>query len=243
MRFERCPICLVPDPDSKEHVPPAALGGFAVTETCRRCNNQFGAAFEVALIDWWEDATRRVTFRHEAAPGARRTARLLVRRKDSGEPVLLLDPARTDPTIGQMMRAGGAVEMAYVPQDPNRLRLAAMKSAYLGACLLLRSIPDAPEAVAIREELLAARDVPRGTPIAVSPRCASLRIAKGTGPSVPGEIALMRITTTDEDESEFAISLGRTLFVTWPFGGFLVGADDRGDVLASAPLSHRGNTS
>jgi hypothetical protein len=27
MRFDRCPICLEPGPMSKEHVPPAAIGG------------------------------------------------------------------------------------------------------------------------------------------------------------------------------------------------------------------------
>jgi hypothetical protein len=62
MRFDRCPTCLEPGPASKEHVPPAAIGGSVMTSTCHRCNSQLGSVLESALVDWWEDALGSVSF-------------------------------------------------------------------------------------------------------------------------------------------------------------------------------------
>jgi hypothetical protein len=42
--FPVCPICLEPDPDVAEHVPPESLGGRVMTRTCRRCNHDCGTA-------------------------------------------------------------------------------------------------------------------------------------------------------------------------------------------------------
>jgi hypothetical protein len=86
MDFDRCPICLDPEPTSKEQVPPAALGGSVMTTTCTRCNNELGSRLEAPLLDWWEDAVGSVSLSHDEVPGARRAARVLLRQKDTGEP-------------------------------------------------------------------------------------------------------------------------------------------------------------
>lgn len=53
--------------------------------------------------------------------------------------------------------------MSFQRPDPHRYRLAALKSAYLGACLLLGEIPESPDADEIRTEILAARDLGPGS--------------------------------------------------------------------------------
>ncbi|WP_281154244.1 HNH endonuclease [Streptomyces sp. HYC2] len=228
-RFDRCPICLAPDPSSDEHVPPKAIGGSVMTSTCQRCNNRFGSVLERALVDWWEDAIGSVLFSHESVRGARKTSRVLMRQKDTGEFALVLDGGSIDSEIMQRMIAQPDFAMTYSPPDARRYRLAALKSAYLGACLLTKSIPETPEAIAIRAELMAVRDLPRRARPNSSALCDRLSITKSQGPAVPGEIALVRTNPSDGGASEFAISLSRTLMVSWPIGGYLVSVDDKAD--------------
>lgn len=38
--FDRCSICLQPDPTSREHVPPEAIGGSVMTLTCPICKTR-----------------------------------------------------------------------------------------------------------------------------------------------------------------------------------------------------------
>ncbi len=159
MNFDRCPICLDSTPMNKEHVPPVPLGGSVMTTTCARCNNELGSRLEASLIDWWQDAVGLVSLSHDDVRGARRAARVLLRQKETGEPVLLLRPV--DPAIRNRFGAGTQFSMSFTEPDRARYRLAALKSAYLTACLPLCSIPETPQAVPIRAELLAARDAPR----------------------------------------------------------------------------------
>ncbi len=235
MTFDRCPICLEPGPTSKEHVPPAGIGGSVMTSTCQQCNNQFGSVLESDLIHWWEDAIGSVSFSHEDVAGPRRTSPILMRQKDTGEPVLVLRRG-LDPAIRSRMVPGEHIEMTCFSPDRHRYRLAALKSAYLGAFLLLRSIPETPEAKAVRAELTAVRDLPRKQRPEISELCASLRIRRSTGPSVPGEIALVQAQPSDGSAPEIAISLARTLLVTWPVGGYLVGVDAEGNPAAVLAL-------
>src|SRR5690348_5394269 len=53
--FDFCPICLSPEPRSREHVPPESLGGRVLTRLCEKCNNGLGARVEVELLDWRDD--------------------------------------------------------------------------------------------------------------------------------------------------------------------------------------------
>ncbi|MFK3736031.1 HNH endonuclease, partial [Streptomyces sp. NPDC088090] len=229
MRFERCPICLAPDPSSDEHVPPKSLGGSVMTSTCEDCNNKFGSLFERTLADWWEDALGFVSFGHQEVRGARKMPRILMRQKDSGEPVFFVAGGRIDPDIAEQMVPESTLEVMFTPPDPNRYRLAALKSAYLGACLLTRSIPETPEADSIRAELMHARNLRTRERPEISPLCANLTVAKTDGPAAPGEIALVRTRPSDGAAPEVAISLARTLLVSWPIGGYLVPIDGDGN--------------
>ena len=58
------------------------------------------------------------------------------------------------------MLKGPNFTLEFTPPDPRRYKLAAMKQAYLAACLDLASIPGTPCAERIRSDLLAARDAP-----------------------------------------------------------------------------------
>lgn len=225
MRFDRCPICLSTGPFSDEHVPPKSIGGSVMTSTCEECNNRFGSVLERSLTDWWEDAMCFVSFGHQDVPGRRKASRILARQTDSGAFVLYLD-GRIDPAIAEHMLPDTTVEMSYAPPDPHRYRLAALKSAYVASCMLTRSIPQTSEAAAIRAELMRVRSLPARVSPGHSPLCSALTVAKSQGPASPGEIALVRIRHAD-GASEVAISLARTLLVTWPIGGYLV--TDRAD--------------
>jgi hypothetical protein len=234
MTFDSCPICLEPDPTSKEHVPPAAVGGSVMTRTCHRCNSRSGSVLESALVDWWEDAVGSASMSHKDVPGARRTSRVLLRQKDTGEPVLVL--SRVDPAIAGRLGSGGEFSMTFAAPDPHRYRLAALKSSYLAACLLLRTIPDTPEARAVRAELMASRDIPRRARPEIGDRCGGLRVEKSQGPAVPGEVLLVQTRPTEGTPSRVAISLARTLLISWPLGGYLVGVDAAGNPTRALPL-------
>jgi hypothetical protein len=239
MIFDQCPICSEPKPTSREHVPPEAIGGSVMTWTCATCNNEFGSRLEPHLIDWWEDATPRVTLTHRGVRGERRVARVLVRQTRAGEPVFVFD--RPDRAVGAALGPGSELTMQVTVPDRARSRLAALKTAYLAACLLVKDIPVTPEAAAIRTELLAARDAPRDAPLTESAFCAGLTIWRSHGPSTPGEIALVQTRPSggaeDGSEPEFAISIAGTLLVSWPIGGFLISAAPDGTLGSAVPLS------
>lgn len=106
--FDRCSICLVPGPDSSEHVPPASLGGTVRTRVCGRCNNELGSRIEVDLFDWRDGAVRNARASADSAPGRRRLERVLYRTAPDGQFVLVLD---------------GRVDGAFRTRRVGRIRL------------------------------------------------------------------------------------------------------------------------
>lgn len=216
--FDRCPVCLEPDPGDREHVPPEALGGTVMTLTCRRCNNQFGTVAENDLVDWYEDAVGRVAFSHDDVQGARKSARLLLRSAPDGRFVLLPE-GFIDPQITEKFGAGANFDLHYSPPDQRRVRIAALKSAYLGACLIAGEILMTPEAEQVRAELMAARELRRSDSVILGPAATSMRLARSQGPAAPGEIALVHSQPSDDTAPHFAVSLAGTLLVSWVFGG------------------------
>jgi hypothetical protein len=136
-----------------------------------------------------------VSLSHDDVPGAGRAARVPLRQKATGEPVLLL--GRVDPAIRSRFRPGTQFSMSFTEPARACYRLAGLKNAYLAACLLLQAIPGTPQAVAIRAELLAARDAPHNQLPKLSPLCDGPQIWKSHGPAVPGEIALVRTQPAD----------------------------------------------
>lgn len=228
VEFDRCPICLSPVPTSEEHVPPESLGGMKMTLTCAPCNNGFGSHLEAVLLDWGEDAYSLVRLEHDNVQGPRRVARVLLRQTPAGRPVVLAH--RPDPAFSDALAPATNFTMHIRPPERVRWRLGAIKSAFLGACLLLHEIPQSPEADAIRADLLAARDAPRSATLAESDHCASLTVHRTQGPAVPGEIALVQIQPEERGTPQICVSLARTLIVSWPLGGHFVA----GDALAEA---------
>lgn len=236
LEFDRCPICLTSGPTSEEHVPPNSLGGTRMTLTCEACNHRFGSRLEADLLDWWEDAYTLVKLEHDDVIGARRVARVLVRQTSTGEFAVLAD--RPDPAISQAMAPDTNLSMHVRLPDPARWRLGAIKSAYLGACLLTRSIPATPEADAVRADLLAARDGHRQAALVLSDHCRSLNVYRTQGPAQPGEIALVEMQSDDGGAPELLVSLARTLLVSWPVGGYLAEVDSAtGEAVSVVPLA------
>lgn len=213
--FNHCPICLAPSPTSREHVPSESLGGRVRTLVCVPCNNRLGSHLEGELLDWRDIAMRNARASAENVPGRRKLPRVLYRETTDGQFVLIphgpLDPAVRD------MLTGGQLNYAYAPPDPNRYKLAALKYAYLAACLDRREIPHTPFAQTIRADLVAARDAPSGRDVPPSDYAAGIPLMRfyqqPSGPSLALALA--------DGSQQIWILLTGTIGVPWPTPDFL----------------------
>jgi hypothetical protein len=218
-RFGACPICLAPGPSTREHVPPAALGGTVATLVCGRCNNDLGSRIEVDLLDWRDDAVRRPRISGGTVPGPRRLERLLRRTAADGEFVLVPD-GRADPALRDII-GSGEFDLTLAPPDPARYRLAALKHAYLAACLDRREIPDTPTGRQIRHDLLAARDAPHDAPFPASEYARSIPLMRSYAQPAGPPLALCLADTAGPDgRPEIWIMLSGTVCVPWPMPDF-----------------------
>lgn len=224
--FDRCPICLDPNPTSREHLPPDSMGGSVMTLTCETCNNEFGSKFENHLLNWWDDAMQ-ARFAGDGVPGNRRTPRILVRETEEGAPVIMFDQGTVDPGIRTML-TGDSFTAEWTAPDMARVRVAALKNAYLAACLITHQIPESWRATAVRSELLAARDAPRNARVALSDETRALHLGRSHSGAEPGEIALI-LTPHPDGTTEFSVSLARTLSVTWPLEPLQVSRESDGE--------------
>lgn len=229
--FDRCPICLAADPGSKEHVPPHSLGGSVLTTTCERCNNEFGSRYEPHAIAWYENALGNARVSGSTVPGKRHAGMYLFRLGSDGS-VVLFQQGKYDNAVLDILSSGDA-EITYEPVDVERAKLAFVKSAYLAACALVRRIPDGPKAKAIREELLRAREHPRGVPFMPGPAIRALKIGRNNGDARPGEIRLMIIHA--DESRELGVSINRRIIVDWPLDPLYFQVN-----VPSAPVSGRG---
>lgn len=218
--FSECPICLTAAPDSREHVPPSSMGGSVLTLTCLRCNNEFGSRFESHLQTWYEGSTGRVQLSGTTVDGRRHAGELLLRETESGE-FLLMQTGRADPAIHEVLE-GGSFELHRIEPDTSAIHIGAIKNAYLAACVLMKEIPRTDRAIAIRADLLAARDSERGTRLELSPLLQSIRVARAAGEPVPGAIELVAMPGGAE-RLTFAISFSRVFAVDWPLDPIDVG--------------------
>lgn len=211
--FDVCPICLSPAPDTLEHLPPAGLGGTPMTRTCARCNNGFGR-IESQLIDWRDDAYRLTSVTAEGIVGARRLPRILHRQTPTGEFVLLVDgPLHPE---AEPMLQGNGFSLTITPPAPHLYKLAALKQAYLAACLDMKAVPYSPTAEAVRRELLAARDAPARRQISSSEFVLSMPIMR-THEHPRGSAALLGVINQDDGRGAWWIALASTIAVPWPF--------------------------
>ena len=210
-RFDACPICGDPTATEDEHVPPGSIGGKVMTWTCKRCNNNFGSKVEVDLLDWHEGAVT-TWFASETVRGKRKTGRLLVRRTDNDEFVLL--PAGKSDEIYAEILAAGDVEMQYDTPEHKRWSIALLKCVYLALCIKFDVI-QGPWADQVRADLLAARDAPSRADVPASEIARRLHVLRGFGPepmtSAPVVTAIMH---GPEGPLEGVLLAGR-LFVSW----------------------------
>ncbi|PRY62356.1 HNH endonuclease [Glycomyces artemisiae] len=235
MNFDKCPICLSPNPSKREHIPPESIGGTVLTRTCERCNSLVGSRLEADFADWVHDLLP-TRFTHPAIQGQRRGPKIQILETHESLPVLFFEGNQCDPAIPEMLELGGEVAIQFTAPDQNRCLLAAIKSAYLTACLIFRAIPDTPEAEAIRQVLLAAIETPLNEPVPMGGLRDGLWLARIPGPGVPGEAALVHVTIEGDPEPKFAISLARKVLVDWPIGGSLVGLDAEDNVTFALPM-------
>jgi hypothetical protein len=212
-RFDRCPICLTAQPDSAEHVPSAALGGQSRTWTCGPCNNGLGR-IEAELVDWRDDALRHTRATADGVRGALKLPRLLRRRTPDGQFVLIIDgPMHPD---AEPMLKGHEFSLLLTPPDPNRYKLAALKHAYLAACLELRTIPETPSAEVIRQDLRGARDATSRAGVPVSQYARSMPLMRTHEQPAEPSVALAIVRRSDDGVAEIWIALAGTIAVPWP---------------------------
>lgn len=213
--FDHCSICLTGAPDTKEHVPQHGLGGQVRTRTCADCNNRLGSRVESELADWCFGVVRHAYATGDAVVGRRRIAKVLFRQTDAGAPVWIVD--RSDPAVRDLLRGGG-MNLSYDLLNPNVRLIAALKHAYLAACLHLRRVPVGPEADAIRTDLLAARDAESPQAMPVSEHAARLLLMRSYAPPSGPSLAVGVIDSQTESAkaSGWWVSLAGVLFVSWP---------------------------
>lgn len=210
-----CPICLTPRPTSREHVPPHSIGGNTLVLTCERCNNEFGSKFEPHLQGWYEGSIGKVKLSGVDVTGKRFAGEYLVRENPAGG-FVLFQQGKRDPEVDRILQAGASFEMTYPEADTARMHVAAVKSAYLAACVALRAVPNSLRGEALRAELLAMRDLPRSHRLELSPLMESIRVARSAAEPSPGEVVLMAGLTADERSVRFVISFNMVFAVDWP---------------------------
>lgn len=178
----------------------------AVWRLCRRQRIPSSVTVPIATSQDVRSTPWAVFLSHDDVPGARRAARVLLRQKDTGEPVLLL--SRVDPAIRDRFGAGAQFSMSFTPPDRARYRLAALKSAYLAhawCCARSRRPPR-------RWRSATSCGLPETRPASSRSSCSlceGLQIWKSHGPATSGEIALVSVQPADGSAPIIALSLAR----------------------------------
>jgi hypothetical protein len=216
-RFEVCPVCLTGEPSDREHVPNGAIGGKVMTYTCRPCNNGLGGSVEAALTTWATDSWMRGSrFSADGIRGRRPLPRIDLRWTDAGQFALLV-AGRAHSDVDGVLRRGGDFMVEFREPDLARVRLAALKHAYLAACLAMGSIPQSPTAEGIRADLLAARDVRANEPLPHSTVAAGVELGRTHAPPSGPAVAIMTPAPLPEEGPLDAwICLAGVVMVRWP---------------------------
>ncbi|WP_223060015.1 HNH endonuclease [Dermacoccus sp. Tok2021] len=204
--FDLCPICLTPGTGTREDVPPRALGGSVLTNTCSQCNNDLGSKVDSHLVMWMNDEMT-AWLEVDGVRGRRKVGTVAVRR--SGEDCALVPDRDAPPEVIDQMRAGNIPQLTYQLPDTRRVRLAILKSTYLACCVATESILDTPSARIMREDLMAARSLKRDD---VPDVRTSLAFYRGNG-----ERNDVRTRLCVDRDGTFWVSLAGVLLVKWPF--------------------------
>ena len=208
--FPACPICLERDPEAAEHVPPQSLGGRIMTSTCLRCNHDFGTA-EEELRRFLE---MEVEVQAESSDGqvkGRRAATVALRSTEGRPPGAFVRTSA--PEFNDVLNSGSS-QLTITPIDMPLLLTAALKHAYLAACLHQREVPTSDDVTRVRAVLLAARDRDRDALIAALPKVTFLA-APGWIEAADAPSVLLLEAPEDEPHWQFAFA-GRFI-LPWPF--------------------------
>lgn len=212
--FEVCPICLETlVSGTREHVPQEDLGGQRMTITCARCNNTLGTYVEPELRDWFDDAVGSVRLSGAAVTGRRKAPRVLLR--NVGDKVALVPDGPLHPDLRPLLESG-QFDMEWVLPDRSVWAIAALKHAYLGACLVLGRIPHTPLARQIRHDLIAVRDTPDRDALPASECAEALRINKTHAPASSVSVGLVEVLDANGARVDRGLLLAGTLFISWP---------------------------
>lgn len=157
--FGVCPICLDPDPGTREDVPPISMGGDVLTYTCKRCNNTLGSRIDNHLVTWWNGELFDVKVHAPGVTGQRSLG--LTALRWMGDDYVLMPRQGRPPAFDECSIE--EEEVTALPEsvrapDPVRVQLAALKSAYLAACVALGQVPSSPSAKGIQRGLRHVRD-------------------------------------------------------------------------------------
>lgn len=186
-----------------------------MTYTCKACNSGLGSRVEDELKHWFDGAIFDVRFSGGDVPGLRGAPRMLLRRSLEGELAMIEDKGKRDPNISAMLASGTAQLHGRIP-NPRVWRVAALKHAYLAACLALGEIPNTDHAAALRGVLVMTRDARRGEFPPESNLAKTIRVAQSNQPAQGPTILLVALVDVDNEIVDYGLSFAGTLFVSWP---------------------------
>lgn len=208
--FPFCPICLEPDPDAAEHVPPESLGGRVMTMTCRRCNHDFGTA-EDQLRSFIDLET---TVHAQAAEGSamgHRAAKVALRSSEGRPTGAFVRSAA--PEFDEILRTRSS-ELTVKPLDMPLVVAAGLKHAYLAACLHQQAVPESDDVARVRAVLLAARERDREALLEALVR---LGFEAAFGWIEATNIPPILLLETEEDDPHWVFLFGGRFVLQWPF--------------------------
>lgn len=219
--FDVCPICLCDAPGDLEHVPPDKMGGGILTKTCKDCNNWFGTNVEDELLAWYFDELRFSSFSNEGSGliGPRKLGDTYLRVTENDEVIIHIVPrgdSGGEESSAILGAADTSLNMQFRDYDARKWKAAALKQAYLAACVCLKEIPGSEIAKAIRKDLVAIRDWRKGTPFPESQIANELPVSRSHEPA-KDDLPVFALAQTEDGAPAFVLARGG-LLVPWPFG-------------------------
>ena len=208
--FPICPICLEPDPDVAEHVPPESLGGRIMTTTCRRCNHDFGTAEDQlrSFIDLETTVHAQVS---DGSVKGRRAAKVALRSSEGRATGAFVRSAA--PEFDEVLSSGSG-ELTVKPLDMPLVVAAGLKHVYLAACLHQQAVPESDEVDRVRAVLLAARDRDRE---ALMDSLVKLGFEAAFGWIEAAGIPPVLLLDTEEADPHWVFLFGGRFVLQWPF--------------------------
>lgn len=146
--------------------------------------------------------------------------RILLRPDSENRVGMIFDAGEIDPALDAILRSGTGQIECRVP-NPRVWRMAALKHAYLAACLALGEVPDTDHAAAVRAVLVATRDRERGQLPPETGLSKGLRLARSHQPAQGPTVLLVALVDAEGRPTDYGVSFAGTLFVSWPLDAAL----------------------